>query len=159
MFRQYQHPSIRAAIIAAFVAWLGAGHPHGQVKPTAVDVQVYKQPGCGCCELWARHMRAAGFRFTVAEAADVEAMKRRNGIPINLRSCHTSVVGAYRVEGHVPADIVRRLLSEKPAVSGIGVPGMPIGSPGMESGSRRDAYDVIAFDADGRQRVFASVNR
>jgi len=86
-------------------------------------------------------------------------MKRRNGIPANLRSCHTSVVGSYRVEGHVPIDVVRRLLAEKPAVSGIAVPGMPIGSPGMESGSRVEPYDVIAFDAAGRQRVYGSVNR
>ncbi|OLC42288.1 MAG: hypothetical protein AUH43_22930 [Acidobacteria bacterium 13_1_40CM_65_14] len=89
----------------------------------------------------------------------IGAMKRRNGIPANLRSCHTSVVGSYRVEGHVPIDVVRRLLAEKPAVSGIAVPGMPIGSPGMESGSRVEPYDVIAFDAAGRQRVYGSVNR
>ena len=154
--------SKRTVIIVAFIAWLGAGHPHSQGKPAAaevMDVHVYKQPGCGCCELWARHMRAAGFRVAVEEAPDFDGMKQRQGIPLNLRSCHTSVVGNYRVEGHVPVDVVRRLLSEKPAVSGIAVPGMPIGSPGMESGSRRDPYDVIAFDADGRQRVFASVNR
>ncbi|HEV8346195.1 MAG TPA: DUF411 domain-containing protein [Vicinamibacterales bacterium] len=168
MVRDYQRVARQTVIIATSVVWLGVGHPHGQGRSAAVlgvpsgDVQVYKQPGCGCCELWARHMRAAGFRVAVEEAADVEGMKRRHAIPINLRSCHTSVVGAsrvYRLEGHVPANIVRRLLSEKPAVAGIAVPGMPIGSPGMESGSRRDPYDVIAFDADGRQRVFTSVNK
>src|SRR6266850_600554 len=120
--------------------------------PGDVVVKVEKQPGCGCCELWARHMRTAGFRVTVTEAADVDAMKRRSGIPANLRSCHTSVVSGYRVEGHVPIDVVRRMLTEKPAVSGIAVPGMPIGSPGMESGTRVEPYDVIAFDTQGRQR-------
>jgi hypothetical protein len=153
---------MRQIAAIAFIAWLGTGHPHGQGKgaaPLSVDVQVYKQPGCGCCELWARHMRAAGFRVTVTEASDVDAMKRRNGIPANLRSCHTSVVSGYRVEGHVPIDVVRRMLTEKPAVSGIAVPGMPIGSPGMESGGRGEPYDVVAFDAEGRQRVYASVNR
>jgi hypothetical protein len=105
-------------------------------------------------------MRAAGFRVTVAEAANVEEMKKLHGIPGNLRSCHTSIVGGYRVEGHVPVDHVRRLLTEKPAIAGIAVPGMPIGSPGMEMGSRVEPYDVIAFDAGGRQqRVFASVNK
>jgi hypothetical protein len=165
MVRDCRQVARQTAIILIAVGWLGASHPHGQGRSAAVlsvpagDVQVYKQPGCGCCELWARHMRAAGFRVAVEEAADVEAMKRRHGIPVNLRSCHTSVIGTYRIEGHVPANVVRKLLSEKPAAAGIAVPGMPIGSPGMESGSRRDPYDVIAFDADGRQRVFTSVNK
>ena len=149
----------RGGAAVAMIGWLAMAQPHGQGKGTAVDVQVYKQPGCGCCELWAQHMRKAGFRVTVAEAQDVDAMKRQNGIPVNLRSCHTSLVGGYKVEGHVPVDAVKRLLAEKPSVSGIAVPGMPIGSPGMEAGSRVEPYDVFAFDAQGRQPVFVSVNK
>jgi hypothetical protein len=150
---------VRCSAAVAAAAWLAMAHPQGQGKGNAIDVQVYKQPGCGCCELWAQHMRKAGFRVTVAEAQDVDAMKRQNGIPVNLRSCHTSLVGGYKVEGHVPADIVKRLLTEKPNVSGIAVPGMPMGSPGMEAGGRVEPYDVYAFDAQGRQPVFASVNK
>ena len=152
---------MRQIAAIAFIAWLGTGHPHGQVTgaSTLPHIQVSKQPGCGCCEQWAQHMRKAGFKVTVTEAADVDAMKRKNGIPDNLRSCHTSLVGNYRVEGHVPVDVVKKLLTEKPAVAGITVPGMPIGSPGMESGNRVEPYNVIAFDASGRQRVYASVNR
>jgi hypothetical protein len=150
---------VRCSAAVAAAAWLAMAHPQGQGKGNAIDVQVYKQPGCGCCELWAQHMRKAGFRVTVAEAQDVDAMKRQNGIPVNLRSCHTSLVGGYKVEGHVPADVVKRLLTEKPSVSGIAVPGMPMGSPGMEAGGRVEPYDVYSFDAQGRQPVFASVNK
>jgi hypothetical protein len=150
---------VRRSATVAIVAGLAMAHPRGQGTGTAVDVQVYKQPGCGCCELWAQHMRKAGFKVTVAEAQDVDAMKRQHGIPINLRSCHTSLIGGYKVEGHVPVDVVKRLLNEKPAVSGIAVPGMPIGSPGMEAGSRVEPYNVYSFDAQGRQPVFASVNK
>ena len=85
--------AVRRSATVAMVAWLAMAYPHGQAKGNAVDVQVYKQPGCGCCEQWAQHMRKAGFRVTVAEAQDVDAMKRQHGIPINLRSCHTSLVG------------------------------------------------------------------
>ena len=150
---------VRCGAAVAAAGWLAMAHPQGQAKGNAIDVQVYKQPGCGCCELWAQHMRKAGFRVTVAEAQDVDAMKRQNGIPVNLRSCHTSLVGGYKVEGHVPADVVKRLLTEKPSVSGIAVPGMPMGSPGMEAGSRVEPYDVYSFDAQGHQPVFASVNK
>src|SRR5215813_9904357 len=151
--------TVRFGAAAAAVVWLAMAHPQGQDKGNAVDVQVYKQPGCGCCELWAQHMRKARFRVTVAEAQDVDAMKRKNGIPVNLRSCHTSLVGSYKVEGHVPVDLVKRLLNEKPKVSGIAVPGMPMGSPGMEAGSRVEPYNVYSFDAQGRQPVFAAVNK
>ena len=152
---------MRQIAAIAFIAWLGTGNPHGQSTPTPVlpDVKVEKQPGCGCCELWARHMRTAGFKVTVTEAADVDAMKRKNGIPDNLRSCHTSVVGNYRVEGHVPVDVVKKMLAEKPAVAGIAVAGMPIGSPGMEAGSRVEPYNVVSFDAQGRQRIYASISK
>ena len=152
---------MRQIAAIAFIAWLGTGNPHGQSAgaPALPEVKVEKQPGCGCCELWARHMRTAGFKVTVTEAADVDAMKRKHGIPDNLRSCHTSVVGNYRVEGHVPVDVVKKMLAEKPAVAGIAVAGMPIGSPGMEAGSRVEPYNVVSFDAQGRQRIYASISK
>ncbi len=101
-------------------------------------------------------MRAAGFATTVRDEADMNAVKRRLGVPDALASCHTGLVGGYVVEGHVPAADVLRLLRERPRAKGVAVPGMPAGSPGMEMGGRADRYDVVAFDANGATRVFAT---
>jgi hypothetical protein len=149
---------VKTVLMAAAVGvMLAAEVMLGQVPATkTIDVQVFKRPGCGCCEKWADHVRAAGFRVTVAEAADFDAMKRRNAIPPNLVSCHTSVAGVYRIEGHVPIESVARLLTDKPPILGIAVPGMPAGSPGMES-AVKDSYEVIAFEAAGRQTVYAMI--
>lgn len=123
----------------------------------AADVVVYKSPTCGCCVGWAEHMREEG--FTVAEVDlgpnEMSEKKVELGIPVDLGSCHTATVGDYVVEGHVPADAVRRLLDERPEVEGLAVRGMPIGSPGME-GPNPQPYDVIAFDRDART-VFARI--
>jgi hypothetical protein len=118
-------------------------------------VHVYKSPTCGCCTDWVTHIEAAGFKAEVQDMPDVTPIKRRAGLPQDLESCHTSLVGDYVVEGHVPASTLRRLLAEKPAIAGIAVPGMPMGSPGME-GPWKDPYDVIAFTRDGRRMVYES---
>lgn len=123
--------------------------------PEAGDVVVYKSPTCGCCDGWVTHMRAAGFRVVSRDTSDVGAVKRRLGVLPTLQSCHTAIIGGYVVEGHVPADAITRLLAERPAIVGIAVPGMPAGSPGMESATPFEHYDVIAFDAAGRTSVFA----
>jgi hypothetical protein len=118
---------------------------------------VYKSPSCGCCGDWVDHVRAAGFEVEVHDMANVYPIKDQHGLPGHLASCHTTLVDGYVVEGHVPADVIRRLLAERPEITGIAVPGMPIGSPGMEvPGGRRDPYDVIAFSRDGRVSVFES---
>ena len=120
-------------------------------------VQVYKDPTCGCCALWVEHLRKAGFTATVTDVEDMNAVKTKHGVPQRARSCHTALVGAYVVEGHVPAADVQRLLQLRPSVVGIAVPGMPIGSPGMESpDGRKTPYDVMAFTQDGQSRVYAS---
>jgi hypothetical protein len=117
---------------------------------------VYKSPTCGCCAKWVDHVVAAGFRPTVKDTEAMDAVKRRLGVPDALQSCHTAVVGKYVIEGHVPVADVQRLLREKPAVRGIAVGGMPVGSPGMEiPGRHADRYDVTAFLADGTTRPFA----
>lgn len=116
---------------------------------------VYKSPSCGCCAKWVDHARAAGFTVKVHDTEDIEQVKRTMSIPDALASCHTVVVGAYLVEGHVPLDLVHKLLSEKPkGIRGLAVPGMPAGSPGMES-TRKEAYDVMAFDRGGRAKLYA----
>jgi hypothetical protein len=101
------------------------------------------------------HMKKAGFALTVKDVPNVGEVKYSRGIPADLASCHTSIVGDYVIEGHVPADVVQKLLKEKPAVVGIAVPGMPMGSPGME-GSYSDHFNVVAFEKSGKQRVYAS---
>lgn len=117
------------------------------------EVMVWKSPTCGCCGGWVDHMRAAGFPVTVQEVDDVEPVKARLGVPVRLQSCHTALVGGYALEGHVPADSVQRLLRERPAAVGLAVPGMPQGSPGMETGVK-DPYDVVLFGGAGGDNVF-----
>ncbi len=116
---------------------------------------VYKSPTCGCCAKWVEHIKKAGFAVTVKDMPNVGEVKYARGVPAELGSCHTAVVGNYVIEGHVPADVVQKLLKEKPAVAGLAVGGMPMGSPGME-GSYTDRYDVVAFDKNGNKRVYAS---
>ena len=120
----------------------------------AADIVVYKSPTCGCCSKWVKHMEEAGFSVNVENRQDLTPIKREFGVPGRMQSCHTARVGDYIVEGHVPADLVERMLRENPDIKGLAVPGMPMGSPGME-GPRKDAYDVLALGNDGRVRVYA----
>ncbi|MEA1942928.1 MAG: DUF411 domain-containing protein [Pseudomonadota bacterium] len=118
-------------------------------------MMVYKSPTCGCCNAWIEHVEAAGFRVAVQNMPDVTAVKTRFGVPQALWSCHTALVGDYVVEGHVPAEDIARMLAETPQITGIAVPGMPAGSPGMEVPGYSQPYDVYAFSPAGRE-VFAS---
>src|SRR5687767_1582419 len=130
-----------------------------QQKPVSsrTPIVVYKTPTCGCCGMWVEHMRQNGFQPEVHDvsAAQVRALSKAAGLSEEGSSCHTAKVGNYIVEGHVPAADVQRMLKEKPAIAGIAAPGMPVGSPGMEMGGRKDAYDVISFTKAGKTAVFA----
>jgi hypothetical protein len=118
-------------------------------------ITVHKDPNCGCCGAWVDHLRANGFEVSVTETAHLNRIKARLGVPDALASCHTAEVDGFIIEGHVPAGSVRKLLSLRPNIRGLAVPGMPVGSPGMEvEGTPPDTYDVIAFGPSG-QRVFA----
>lgn len=122
----------------------------------AATVEVWKDPNCGCCHLWVEHLQAQGFKVQVRDVGNTAARKRL-GMPEKLGSCHTATVGGYVIEGHVPAADIRRLLKERPAALGLSVPGMPIGSPGMdgpEYQGRKDAYDVLLVQKDGSTRSF-----
>lgn len=123
----------------------------------AAPMTVYRDPGCGCCEQWAERARSAGYQVVVTDSDDMPAIKRKLGVPAKLASCHTAIVGAYVVEGHVPLEAVRRLVEMRPAgTKGIAVPGMPRGSPGMEMpDGTADAFVVMAFDNAGRITPFA----
>lgn len=140
------------ALTVSFVLAIALA-PSAQV---ATPMIVYKSPTCGCCGKWVEHVRKAGFNPQVNDLPNVAPIKQAAGVPGELHSCHTSTVEGYTIEGHVPADVIRQLLKEKPKVAGIAVPGMPIGSPGMEQGDQKDKYNIIAFSKDGTQKVYAS---
>lgn len=127
-------------------------------KPTKIEV--FKTATCGCCSKWVDHLKAQGFEVTFKniDQAELDKVKAKYGVPAEAASCHTALVGSYVVEGHVPASEVKRLLKERPAVAGLAVPGMPLGSPGMESpGMKAHPYDVLSIDRQGRTKVFATI--
>ncbi|MBJ6126838.1 DUF411 domain-containing protein [Microvirga splendida] len=142
--------STRRAILAGLTTSVIVGYPHHLRAQTLPTVVVTKDPSCGCCSGWADHIRAAGFPVEIRETSEVNRLKVKLGLPQALASCHTAEVGGYVVEGHVPADAIKRLLSEKPQATGLAVPGMPIGSPGMEvEGAAPDIYEVVLFGPRG----------
>jgi hypothetical protein len=117
---------------------------------------VYKTTTCGCCGNWVEHLKANGFDVDVREVNDIVTEGRRLGVPDNMRSCHTGSIGGYAIEGHVPAADIKRLLAEQPQAKGLAVPGMPVGSPGMENGSYVEGYSVLLFSADGTSKVYST---
>lgn len=127
-----------------------------QQAAVKIPISVWKTRTCGCCALWVDHMRANGFDVKVQDVDDLGPLKRKLGVTPGLSSCHTAQAGRYVIEGHVPADVVRRLLKERPTtVVGVAVPGMPIGSPGMEvPGGGRQAYAILTFDKAGQTTVY-----
>lgn len=132
-----------------------AGFIFTQPPVGAAEVVVYKSPTCGCCAAWIDHLRENGYSVAVHDRQDMHPIKTEFGVPRRLQSCHTAKVNGYLIEGHVPAEDITRLLREKPQVAGLAVPGMPMGSPGME-GPRKDPYDVLTFQQDGETAVYAS---
>jgi hypothetical protein len=148
---------MRTAIPAAGVMAVVMLAPQPAVsppRPKAEHVTVYRVASCQCCGRWADHLKASGFEVTVHVVENRDDAPPRARVPAQLRSCHTATVAGYVVEGHVPADVVKELLRQRPPVEGLAVPGMPLGSPGMESPTP-EPYEVIAFDASGRTSVFA----
>jgi len=123
------------------------------LAPTPMTV--YKSPTCGCCKEWIKYVETNGFSCKVIERDDLAPIKRQLGVPRNMESCHTAIVGRYLVEGHVPADLIKEVLAKQPAILGLAVPGMVVGSPGMETGPAQP-YKVMAFTKDGTSRVYAS---
>jgi len=142
---------VAGAASATLLAW-PAMSAAAAAKP---KMTTYRSPSCGCCGKWIDAARAAGFAVTVVATDDIYAIKSKHGVPDELVSCHTTLVGGYVVEGHVPFDAVRRLLARRPKVKGIGVPGMPLGTPGMEApDGRKQPFKVMAFSASGKVSAF-----
>ncbi len=135
------------------LGWSGQGSAK---VPAATKVTMYRSAGCGCCLKWAEAARAAGYQVAVVNAPDIMAVKAKLGVPTELTACHTSIASGYVLEGHVPFDAVNRLLRDRPAVRGIGVPGMPVGAPGMEVPSGAvQPFQVMAFDVAGKVSTFS----
>ncbi len=147
---------LRAGGLAVLATLASASTPAASAPRTStVEITVFKDANCGCCKSWVEHLRKHSFTVVAKDTADLSGVKLVGRVPERLHSCHTAFVNGYVVEGHVPAADIQRLLKEKPKIAGIAVPGMPAGSPGMEMGGVRDAYDVIAFNRDGTTKVFA----
>lgn len=124
--------------------------PRGAVAADGAAVFVHKDPNCGCCSGWVRHLKEAGFAVKVDETTNLHVVRTRLGVPPDLAACHTAEVSGYVLEGHVPAAAVRQLLEKRPNAVGLSVPGMPVGSPGMEGGAP-ERYEVVLFGTSGRQ--------
>lgn len=141
------------AVVTGIVWW---GSPPAPIDPADADVIVFKSHACSCCAKYAEHLRDNGLTVSVQNVRSTQTAQSQLGVPQELGACHTAVVGQYWVEGHVPADLIRQLMAEKPKdIRGIAVPGMPIGSPGME-GPNPVEYEVLAYETDGTTRVYAT---
>lgn len=140
---------LRAAVLLAGVPALGFA------KTTQPVIEVYKSATCGCCTQWIDHLRENGFKVNPHDVPNTATYRTKFGVPAAMGSCHTGTIGGYALEGHVPAADIKRLLKEKPKAAGLAVPGMPMGSPGMEvAGEAADAYDVLLFQASGKYTVY-----
>lgn len=132
-----------------------------QVLPVfaATSIHVYKNPNCGCCGDWVKHLESAGFAVQVTEVSDTAETRKKLGMPEKFGSCHTATADGYLLEGHVPAADIKRLLATRPKALGLAVPGMVAGSPGMEMGSRKEPYQVLLVDRSGGHSVFSKYNQ
>ena len=151
-------PLSRRAFLMQATAVTGLGilasHTAG-AQPAATRITVYKDPNCGCCKNWNTAMQKAGFALSIRDSHDLATVKGSLGVPQDLASCHTGVVAGYLFEGHVPPDLVQKVLRERPPIVGLFVPGMPGGSPGME-GPNPERYDIVAVARNGRRTVYAT---
>ncbi len=146
--------SRRAVLAQLGVLALAGAWPRDAHAAADPVITVYKSRTCGCCTNWVRHMTASGFKVNAVDTDDVDAVKAQMGVRPQYASCHTGIIGKYIVEGHVPADLVKKMLKEQPVALGLAVPGMPVGSPGMEQGPP-EHYDVMLLARDGSAKVYA----
>jgi hypothetical protein len=149
---------MRTEILLTIALLLNLGVSNAETKPTeqAIDITVHRSPTCSCCGKWVEHLKQNNFNVKDIVSDDVQTIKNQYGITKELASCHTAIVNGYAIEGHVPANDIKTLLKNKPDLVGIGVPGMPSGTPGMEMGGKKDAYQVISFDKKNQHQVFSS---
>jgi len=145
---------VKSILMAAAIVALGLTSALAN-DDLAKDIVVYKNPECGCCTKWVRYLESHDYNVTIESTRDVYAMKKNLGVPEKLAACHTAVIDGYVIEGHITHRDIKRLLLFRPDVTGIAVPGMPIGTPGMEQGNTKQPHDVLTFDDRGNVEVFA----
>jgi hypothetical protein len=152
--------STRRRLLGALAAApLAAALRTAHAQKSLPELHVYKSPTCGCCKDWIKHLQAAGFKVSFTDVPDSRFYRAKLGMPAKFASCHTALVDGYVIEGHVPADDIKKLLRSRPEALGLAAPGMPVGSPGMDGPEYKgqvDPYDVLLVQADGRWRVFTS---
>ncbi len=144
---------ISVYLVAVVMIWLVAS-TGAQAAPETFEITVYRAPSCSCCGGWMKHLTTQGFQTRNVLTSDMNAVKQQHRVPNDLASCHTAVINGYVIEGHVPANDIKRLIAQKPNVAGIAVPGMPIGTPGMESENVPDPFSVFSFDQQGKAEAF-----
>lgn len=155
---KYKNKTIRKVLVilgVAVIGSIGVFVAFNQQPAKSKNIVVYKDPNCGCCTSWIKHLRRNDFNVEVHDQKNMTSIKSQLDVPSKLQSCHTASIGGYTIEGHVPADLIERLLDEKSELMGLAVPNMPLGSPGME-GPRKDAYSVLAFMENGTTTVYAN---
>ena len=147
-----------AGTIQNSIATQAANLTPTKLAASAVNITVYRTPTCGCCEGWVEHLQQHNFQVTdlIKPEADIQTIRQKHNLPSQLASCHTAEMNGYLVEGHVPVEDVKKLLVQKPNIAGIAVPGMPIGTPGMEMGNQKQSFEVISFQQNGKVEVFNS---
>jgi hypothetical protein len=151
----FRFSALAAAVVALSLTTAAARTPHSTDVSKKPTITVYKDPNCGCCKAWIAHLVKAGYTVDAKDSPNMAEIKRGLGVPDALKSCHTGVVNGYIIEGHVSPEEIDQLLAQKPRVAGLAVPGMPMGSPGMDDGAKQH-YQVFTFDKSGKTKVFAS---
>ncbi len=147
---------LKGFLAAALLAVLSSVNAESAKTEAPVEIVVYRSPTCGCCEKWLAHLKQNNFVIKDIVTDDVQAIKDKYGVSPEMASCHTAIVNGYVVEGHVPASDIKNLLKTKPAIVGIAVPGMTVGTPGMEMGDKKEPYNVMSFDSQNHTAVFNS---
>lgn len=147
---------LKGFLAAALLAVLSSVNAESAKTEAPVEIVVYRSPTCGCCEKWLAHLKQNNFVIKDIVTDDVQAIKDKYGVSPEMASCHTAIVNGYVVEGHVPVSDIKNLLKTKPAIVGIAVPGMTVGTPGMEMGDKKEPYNVMSFDSQNHTAVFNS---
>lgn len=145
-----------ASLTAIVLGIIGSDARASNFSLTAAvpEIVVYRSPDCSCCGGWSNHLKAQGFKVKDFTTTDIEAVKQKYNVPQELTSCHTAIIDGYIIEGHVPAPDIKRLLKEQPSFTGLSVPQMPLGTPGMEIGNQKDPFSVLSFDSQGKVAIF-----
>lgn len=146
--------AIMVLVVSTYIGFNLSGKP-AEADTVKEEIMVYKSATCGCCKKWVKHLESEGFNVKTKNISNLQPIKNKAGVERQFQSCHTAKIGGYFIEGHVPAADIKKLLKNKPVIKGLAVPGMPMGSPGME-GHRKDNYNVLAIDKNNKATVYSS---